>query len=89
MSKIIMEKIENSSNISELGYDGEGQLLRVRFKSGHLYEYAGIEGRIFDELKLAPSKGKYINMHIAKNPAYKYIKIQEEKVEDKIEKLGA
>ena len=51
----------DSSNIEQIGHDGDAQELYVRFLSGALYVYSGVPQEVFDELMAAPSKGSYLN----------------------------
>lgn len=51
----------NSSNIHSIGYDEEAKELHVRFASGQTYAYEGVEKGIFDEMRQAESKMKYLN----------------------------
>ncbi len=51
----------DSSNIEQIGYDGDAQELHVRFLSGALYVYSDVPQVVFDELMAAPSKGSHLN----------------------------
>ena len=48
-----------SSNISELGYDPVSGELRVKFATGGLYSYAGVDQKTYDAFRQAPSIGAY------------------------------
>jgi len=48
-----------SSNIKEIGYDQASKILMVKFHNGGLYAYDAVPAEMFDELKSAPSKGKF------------------------------
>lgn len=58
------EKVEGSSNVSELGYDKETKTLQVRFKNGSIYDYQPVTLLYFLNLKNAESKGKFLNENI-------------------------
>lgn len=51
-----------SSNIEAVGH--VGTKLRVRFKGGATYEYAGVSEDLFAELVTAESVGKFVNAEI-------------------------
>lgn len=55
------KKIENSSNIDTIQYDGEKQELRVTFKSGSTYEYLRVTPDTFEQFAKAESAGKFFN----------------------------
>lgn len=59
MSKITMHKV-TSSNVAEIGHH-HGDILRVQFKSGHVYDYIGVPEKTFDKIMAAESIGKAIN----------------------------
>lgn len=51
----------SSSNVAELGYDSENQIVYVRFLNGSLYIYKNVPQNEFDGLLNAPSIGSYFN----------------------------
>ena len=51
----------NSSNVSEVGYDEQDQIVYVRFLNGTLYIYKGVPKYDFDGLLNAPSVGSYLH----------------------------
>ena len=53
-----------SSNVAGFGYDKDRQTLIVEFKSGIRYNYYDIPEHVYDGIKLAGSKGKYLNSEI-------------------------
>ena len=53
-----------SSNIDAIAYDEDEKELHVRFKSGAEYVYFDVSPVVFQGLKDADSKGKYLNEHI-------------------------
>jgi len=58
-NNIKMQQVE-SSNVSAIGHH-HGDVLRVRFKSGGLYDYIGVTEPMFKEIAQAESVGKAIN----------------------------
>lgn len=70
--KQLVEMLDvQSSNIKSVGYDAEAKELYVQFSSG-LYKYINVEPIIFEGLKLAESKGKYMNLV---KKTYTYVKV--------------
>ena len=57
-------KIENSSNIAEIGYNPDERTLQVMFKRGGIYNYEGVTQDGYDSLMKAESKGKFFNGNI-------------------------
>ena len=51
----------SSSNIAEVGYNSQNEIVLVRFLNNTLYAYKGVNEIVFEELKTAPSVGSYIN----------------------------
>jgi hypothetical protein len=49
----------DSSNIERIGYDSKSNTLRIEFKSNRTYDYFNVPEGVFEELKQAPSVGKY------------------------------
>jgi hypothetical protein len=50
-----------SSNISEVGYDENAQIVYVRFLNGTGYQYKGVPNQEYQALLNAPSIGSYLN----------------------------
>lgn len=59
-----------SSNITEVGYSDEHQILELLFSSGMTYQYFDVPRRIFEELLQAESIGRYMNANIKGNFRY-------------------
>jgi len=53
-----------SSTLASVGYDKTQFLLELEFRSGELYQYAGPPDRIYRELMVAESKGRFFNQNI-------------------------
>ena len=60
--------IENvrSTVLSAIGYDPDRQVLEARFRTGRIYHYYKVPQDIYDNLRTAPSIGRYFNKHIAR-----------------------
>lgn len=62
-----------SSQIKEIGHDPAAQTLAVRFNTGALYHYAGVNTETFDAFKSAESAGAYFGKNIKGSFAYSRI----------------
>ena len=65
-------KTPESSNIAGFGYDENNHILIVEFKHGDVYRYYGVPKSVFENMKKADSKGKFLNSEV-KN-IYRYEK---------------
>jgi len=76
LEDIGMVEVPNSSNIIEVGYYEEGNMLQVRFVRGRWYRYFGVPKEVWEKLiavlKSGESVGKWININVA--PVYEYKK---------------
>lgn len=60
-----MERVPvNSSNVSSIGYDVDGQVLEVEFHNGSVYQYAGVPPSEHEALMTSDSKGKFLHANI-------------------------
>lgn len=80
LMKFRLKKIENSSNVDRVGYNGYNGDLYVTFKSGHSYIYHGVLEEVFEDLLVANSVGRFINTEIKPHHTY-------EKLPDNLEVL--
>lgn len=64
----------SSSNIAELGYDEDNEIVHVRFVNNTLYHYKGVSRRVFEGLLNAPSIGSYLHRNF-KN-VYPYERVE-------------
>ena len=55
MRKVAVE----SSNLDEVGYDEEREVMQVTFNNGRVYRYYQVPPAIFNSLLQADSKGSY------------------------------
>lgn len=62
-----------SSNITSIGYDPAIETLEVEFWSGSVYQYYNVPENIYEQLKKASSKGRFLHTYI-KN-AYPYSRV--------------
>lgn len=62
-----------SSQIEAIGYDAATQTLRVKFKNGGEYDYAGVSPDKHATMIKAESVGKFLGQHIKGRHAYKKV----------------
>ncbi len=58
-----MQAVE-SSNILEVGYDENAEVLYITFKSGDTYTYDMVPVHVYEEMLSAESVGKYFHKNI-------------------------
>jgi len=58
-----MKPVE-SSNIAEIGYDNEHNVLHVAFHTGSVYAYEDVPYQMYEDMLNAPSVGKYFNENV-------------------------
>ena len=63
-----------SSVIKSFGYDEAEKILEVQIITGELYQYYNIPLQIYEEIKAAPSLGKYYN-EVIKKAGFEFKKI--------------
>ena len=54
----------SSSVIAAVEYDDERGTLEVEFRNGRRYVYRRVPRRVYEELLVAPSKGRFFNDRI-------------------------
>lgn len=54
----------SSGNISEIGYDPANETLELMFHHGGVYQYYNVPNHVYEQLRRAPSIGKYFNSEI-------------------------
>lgn len=64
----------DSAAISGFRYDEAGHVLRVKFKTGSIYDYFKATPKIVERLMTAPSKGQYFTSHIRDKLAFRRVK---------------
>ena len=57
-------QIKASSAVERVGYNDETENLSIWFKGGRRYVYSGVPRRLYDELCLASSAGRFVNTAI-------------------------
>jgi hypothetical protein len=50
-----------SSNVESVGYDSEEKMLEVKFKSGGVYQYKGVQPEMYTDLLAAESVGRFVS----------------------------
>ena len=70
-----MEVISNfaSSNVAKIGYDANQSVLNVWFHDGSCYQYFDVQISVWEDFKVAGSKGEY--MHSSIRGKYRYAKV--------------
>jgi hypothetical protein len=63
----------SSSNVAELGYDSDNQVVYVRFLDNRLYIYKGVSQVEYEGLLNAPSIGSYLHRNFKNVYAYERI----------------
>lgn len=65
------QQVLGSSNVDAIAYDAEKQECYVRFLSGAVYVYEKVGPGIWEELKHASSKGRFIGIHLRRAHSYR------------------
>ena len=63
----------DSSNLSRFGYNKDTHVLTVEFKNGGRYNYFDVPEAVFEQMKVAPSKGQFLAKSI--KSAYRYARV--------------
>jgi hypothetical protein len=66
-----------STNVEAVGYDPEEKVLEVKFKSGGIYQYAGVQPEMYADLLAAESIGRFISQVV--RAGRRGLRIEEEK----------
>lgn len=66
MPEIVLKPVD-SSMIESTGYDPETQTLRIRFKTGAVYDYTPVSHGMWLNFQHAPSVGSYFHANIKGN----------------------
>lgn len=53
-----------STNVASVGYNEQTNTLEIAFRSGAIYQYAGVEPQTHTELLGAESIGRFVNQNI-------------------------
>ena len=62
-----------SSVVSAIRYYPEKTTLRVVFQTGMVYDYENVPEKVYKKMKVATSKGTFLNHHIKGNYDYKKV----------------
>ncbi|WP_343304316.1 KTSC domain-containing protein [Chitinophaga niabensis] len=62
-----------STVIKNFSYDNKKSRLYVTFLSGKVYAYLNVPEHVYEEMKMALSKGKYLNEYIKGKYAFKAV----------------
>jgi hypothetical protein len=66
-----------STNVKAVGYDAETKVLEVEFKSGGIYQYAGVQPEMYADLLAAESVGRFVSQVV--RAGRRGLRIEEEK----------
>jgi hypothetical protein len=64
-----------SSVVAHIRYDPGTATLRIVYVSGMVYDYKNVPGKVYEAMKNATSKGKYLNRYI--KGKYDFEKVEE------------
>jgi KTSC domain-containing protein len=53
-----------STAIVSVGYERTSHTLEVEFSSGTIYQYHQVDAKTYRQLMKAPSKGRFLDLHI-------------------------
>jgi hypothetical protein len=56
--------VVESTTLATIAYDNAHEVLRLKFRSGVIYQYSGVPASVHGALVAAPSKGNYFNREI-------------------------
>ena len=74
-----MERRNVSSTVlRSVGYDPPSRTLEVEFRTGKIYRYYYVPGRVYRELLAAPVIGQYFNDHVRYGFTYEQMRAQPE-----------
>lgn len=60
-----MDRIKvQSTDINSIGYDEKSRTLEIEFHTGNVYQYSGVEIRLYNQLINASSKGSFFHRFI-------------------------
>ncbi|PTT03727.1 KTSC domain-containing protein [Pedobacter sp. HMWF019] len=62
-----------SSVVASMSYIPESAILRITYVSGRVYEYKDVPRHVYEAMKAAGSKGRYLNEFIKGHYAYKQV----------------
>ena len=63
-----------SSVVAAMEYIENVSTLRITYTSGNVYDYKGVPPEVFEEMKVAGSKGTFLNYRIKGKYRYKKVK---------------
>ena len=66
-----------STNVESVGYNDEEKVLEVKFRSGGVYQYAGVQPEMYADLLNAESIGRFVSQVV--RAGRKGLRIEEEK----------
>ena len=62
-----------SAVIASMNYDPESMILHIEYVSGMVYRYKNVPEKVYTELRLSGSKGRYLNQHIKRKYGFEKV----------------
>ena len=62
-----------SSNLTQVGYDNNRNVLRVVFATGAAYDYHNVDEQMYRHLLQSPSKGRFFHQYIKNRYNYEAV----------------
>jgi hypothetical protein len=59
-----------SAVISKITYDAGTQILHIQYASGKVYDYQSVPQHVYEDLKSAFAKGRYLNQYVRNKYEY-------------------
>jgi hypothetical protein len=63
-----------STSVEWIEYDASARTLEIAFESGGMYRYLDVPATVYDQLRAAESKGRFVNEVV--KPRYRYARLQ-------------
>lgn len=70
----LMISTPQSSSVRAIGYDPRSRELYVTFAASGAYAYRGVPPVVWDELRAAPSKGRYVKASVKGTYAFRRVR---------------
>jgi hypothetical protein len=62
-----------STVIDHFSYDEINTTLKITFRSGNIYVYKDVPQKVYSDLKIAGSKGRYFNHYIKNRYTFEHL----------------
>jgi hypothetical protein len=71
---VMTREYVTSTSVEWIEYDASARTLEIAFESGSVYRYLDVPVAIFDGLRAAESKGRFVNEIV--KPGYRYVRLR-------------